>query len=49
MNVGCIPKKLFHLSNMVHENIHMSEDYGWKTDIHKGPLQHDWKTLRTNI
>ena len=30
VNVGCIPKKLFHISNLVKENINMSEDYGWK-------------------
>ena len=29
VNVGCIPKKLFHISTQVKENILMGEDYGW--------------------
>jgi len=29
VNVGCIPKKLFHISTQVKEGIEMSEDYGW--------------------
>ena len=29
VNVGCIPKKLFHIGTQVKENTHMLKDYGW--------------------
>jgi pyruvate/2-oxoglutarate dehydrogenase complex dihydrolipoamide dehydrogenase (E3) component len=29
VNVGCIPKKLFHIGTQVQEQTHMLEDYGW--------------------
>ena len=29
VNVGCIPKKLYHISTQVKEGIEMAEDYGW--------------------
>jgi thioredoxin reductase (NADPH) len=47
VNVGCIPKKLFHISNQVKEGMLMAEDYGWG---HKSEdLKHDWEVLRENI
>ena len=51
VNVGCIPKKLFHISTQVKETILMGEDYGWKGSEQHSPLQlrNDWGTLRTNI
>lgn len=45
VNVGCIPKKLFHIATLVKENMHMAEDYGFQKPSDK----HDWKTLRHNI
>ena len=30
VNVGCIPKKLFHQASILKENINLSEDYGFK-------------------
>ena len=29
VNVGCIPKKLMHISTQVHETQHMLKDFGW--------------------
>lgn len=48
VNVGCIPKKLCHISAQVHENTHMLEDYGWKA-TQETKYEHDWDVLRTNI
>ena len=46
MNVGCIPKKLFHISTQVKETMQMGEDYGWQGKV---ALRNDWGTLRDNI
>eukprot|EP00347_Sterkiella_histriomuscorum_P023727 403333591 len=48
VNVGCIPKKLFHISTQVKENIEMGSDYGWTTK-EPGHLTNNWEALRTNI
>lgn len=29
VNVGCIPKKLFHISTQVRESMEMGKDFGW--------------------
>lgn len=50
VNVGCIPKKLFHIGAQVKENSEMLKDYGWKVDgkeEHKH--EHEWTTLRDNV
>ena len=47
LNVGCIPKKLFHIGTQVHETTHMLKDYGWSP--HDTKLTHDWTVLRDNI
>jgi thioredoxin reductase (NADPH) len=47
LNVGCIPKKLFHIGTQVHETTHMLRDYGWNP--HDTKLTHDWTVLRDNI
>jgi thioredoxin reductase (NADPH) len=47
VNVGCIPKKLFHISTQVKENIQMGEDYGWGN--HSDNLENNWDALRSNI
>ena len=47
VNVGCIPKKLFHIGCQVHETTHMLESYGWKPS--DTVLKHDWEILRNNI
>lgn len=50
VNVGCIPKKLFHISTQVKETMQMGEDYGWVTpDSQPLQLRNDWATLRGNI
>lgn len=48
MNVGCIPKKLFHIGTQVEEQTHMLADYGW-TGAEGVTLKHDWSVLRSNI
>ena len=48
VNVGCIPKKLFHIGTLVNENSHMMKDYGWKVD-QSLKVEHDWNILRDNI
>mmetsp|Transcript_20322 Transcript_20322/g.14689 ORF Transcript_20322/g.14689 Transcript_20322/m.14689 type:complete len:120 (+) Transcript_20322:159-518(+) len=47
VNVGCIPKKLFHIGVQVHETSKLSQDYGWGKQEQSQP--HDWNTLRDNI
>ncbi len=46
VNVGCIPKKLYHLAAQSHENSLDSGPYGWIGQHSKG---HDWPTLRDNV
>jgi len=48
VNVGCIPKKLFHLAAQGHYNSKTLEDYGWKMNK-QSPDTHDWQTLRNNV
>lgn len=48
VNVGCIPKKMFHIGTQVEESTHMLTDYGWKGHENV-TLKHDWSTLRDNI
>lgn len=45
VNVGCIPKKLFHTAALLHDHINDSKDYGWS----ETKVQHDWSELTTNI
>ena len=47
MNVGCIPKKLMHISTLVNEQTHLLKDYGWPEVEKKQP--HNWSVLRDNI
>ncbi|KAJ5080331.1 thioredoxin reductase 1 cytoplasmic [Anaeramoeba ignava] len=47
VNVGCIPKKLFHFSSQIKELMDFSESYGWNFD--KSSLKMDWKTLVGNV
>lgn len=46
VNVGCIPKKLFHIAAQTHDNYKAAEDFGWKANHNS---QHDWTTLRNNV
>ena len=48
VNVGCIPKKLFHISAQTHENYKSASDFGWKVDENK-KTEHDWVVLKDNI
>jgi thioredoxin reductase (NADPH) len=48
VNVGCIPKKLFHTAAKYGHIIKDSHDYGWQ-GIDNEKLKHDWATLQTNV
>merc|ERR1712000_420281 len=48
VNVGCIPKKLFHTSALYGQIIRDSHDYGWE-GIDNEKLKCNWETLQTNI
>ncbi len=41
VNVGCIPKKLFHHAALSKELLHDAQDYGWDVKVGK----HDWGRL----
>lgn len=47
VNVGCIPKKLFHHAAYLREQLMMAQDYGFKFDGAKVPF--DWKSLTSNV
>ena len=47
VNVGCIPKKLFHISTQVKESMHLVEDFGWGKPPSNS--KNDWEVLRGNI
>lgn len=46
VNVGCIPKKLFHQAGILGSSIKDSRDFGWKVEK---DVKHDWKTLQQNV
>jgi pyruvate/2-oxoglutarate dehydrogenase complex dihydrolipoamide dehydrogenase (E3) component len=48
VNVGCIPKKLFHTAAKYGHIIKDSHDYGWQ-GIDTEKLTNDWSTLQTNV
>lgn len=47
LNVGCIPKKLFHIGAQLQESAHLKQFYGW-IDESEG-TKHDWESLRENV
>eukprot|EP01130_Rhizamoeba_saxonica_P016219 TRINITY_DN7455_c0_g1_i1.p1 TRINITY_DN7455_c0_g1~~TRINITY_DN7455_c0_g1_i1.p1 ORF type:complete len:510 (+),score=125.90 TRINITY_DN7455_c0_g1_i1:266-1795(+) len=49
VNVGCIPKKLFHQASIVGETIKESHNYGWNIDSSNSDISNDWSTLAGNI
>mmetsp|Transcript_1398 Transcript_1398/g.1867 ORF Transcript_1398/g.1867 Transcript_1398/m.1867 type:complete len:215 (+) Transcript_1398:280-924(+) len=48
VNVGCIPKKLFHYGALAHENAEMLSSYGWE-GVDPKNMTHKWFVLRNNI
>ena len=48
VNVGCIPKKLFHIAAQNHDISKSAKDFGWNGQ-ESIDLKHDWATLRGNI
>ena len=47
VNVGCIPKKLFHNCGLIKEHIHMGQDYGWDVELKDQKV--NWEKLRKNV
>eukprot|EP00033_Pygsuia_biforma_P002315 GCRY01002563.1.p1 GENE.GCRY01002563.1~~GCRY01002563.1.p1 ORF type:complete len:513 (-),score=123.83 GCRY01002563.1:327-1865(-) len=47
VNVGCIPKKLFHQAALIGEDLEDASSYGWKVD--KKGVEFDWDELVNNI
>jgi thioredoxin reductase (NADPH) len=47
VNVGCIPKKLFHIAASMKHNYEPAQDFGHKVSAEK--VEHDWSTLRNNV
>jgi thioredoxin reductase (NADPH) len=45
VNVGCIPKKLFHQAGLLGDYLNDSKDFGWKFDS----KEHDWTKLQNNV
>ena len=48
VNVGCIPKKLFHYSSLLGESIHDMQQAGWKSAIQTHPT-HDWAEMVSTV
>ncbi|XP_022188668.2 thioredoxin reductase 1, mitochondrial isoform X2 [Nilaparvata lugens] len=46
VNVGCIPKKLFHQAALLGEAIEDSKFYGWE---HADKPKHNWETLKSAV
>lgn len=46
VNVGCIPKKLYHQAALLGKALEDSKSYGWNID---GKITHDWDTLRSAV
>ena len=50
VNVGCIPKKLFHYSGLLGESFHDASHLGWKTGFCDEKLPpHDWSELVSSV
>ena len=47
VNVGCIPKKLFHIAAQNGETQEAGPSFGWPAQ--KEHKLHDWLTLRNNV
>ncbi len=45
VNVGCIPKKLFHYAAQLPAQTHEAQGFGWSTAEHT----HDWSVLTRNV
>lgn len=47
VNVGCIPKKLFHHGALLGEALHDAPHFGWKLEGTKPG--HDWSVLKDSV
>ena len=48
VNVGCIPKKLFHYSALLGESIHDLKHTGWSGAV-SGPEKHNWSEMVQSV
>ncbi|XP_076367400.1 thioredoxin reductase 1 isoform X2 [Tachypleus tridentatus] len=46
VNVGCIPKKLYHEGSLLGERIEDARHYGWEL---RDSVTHNWDTLKTAV
>ncbi|GBN00763.1 Thioredoxin reductase 2, mitochondrial [Araneus ventricosus] len=46
VNVGCIPKKLYHQAAFLGKAIEHAKTYGWNINEN---IKHDWDTLRSAV
>jgi thioredoxin reductase (NADPH) len=49
VNVGCIPKKLFHYSSLLGESLHDLKQSGWSSAVSSQPTKHRWEELVTTV
>ena len=47
VNVGWIPKKLFHTWGLLKTQIHMAKDYGWDVELKDNSVK--WEIIRRNV
>jgi len=47
VNVGCIPKKLFHQASLLGESIHDAKKFGWQ--FPKGAINHKWEKMQQAV
>lgn len=46
VNVGCIPKKMYHFAGQFYELFEEAKALGYPNELKK---QHDWQALKTNV
>jgi Pyridine nucleotide-disulphide oxidoreductase len=49
VNVGCIPKKLFHTAALMGETAHEATYYGWSRPSPSDQSPHSWEALREHV
>lgn len=46
VNVGCIPKKLYHQAALLGKSLYDAKSYGWNVS---DTYSHDWETLLSAV
>jgi len=49
VNVGCIPKKIFHYSSLLGESVHDMKRTGWSGLFTQKPSGHDWADVVSRV